>query len=69
MVSDEELKKIQKTAQRAIQDGSKRLPVTVAMSPVVIYLMSRELLLRREKEPWILTTIRTELIDGDPGDG
>ena len=48
MISDEELKKIQRYSQRAIEDGRKGMAITLAMDPAVMFAMATELLkLRR----------------------
>ncbi len=69
MVTDEVLKKLKDYALKVINEDERQgVTVTLAMDPVKVYLITRELLIRREKEPWALSSLRAELIDGDPGD-
>jgi len=44
MISDEELKKIQRYSQRAIEDGRKGMAITLAMDPAVMFAIAGELL-------------------------
>jgi hypothetical protein len=70
MVTDEVLKKLKDYALKVISEDERRgVTVTLAMEPVTVYLIARELLIRREKEPWALESLRAELVGGDPGDG
>lgn len=55
MVTDEILKKLKEYALKVINEDERRgVTVTLAMDPMTVYLISRELLMRREKEPWEL---------------
>jgi len=44
MINDEELRKIQSRAKRAIDDGHKGLTIVLAMDPVVVFALAGELL-------------------------
>jgi hypothetical protein len=68
MVTDEMLKKLKDYAFKVInEDARQGVTVTLAMEPVTVYLITRELLIRREKEPWALESLRAELVDGKSG--
>jgi hypothetical protein len=55
MVTDEMLKKLKDNAWKIINEDERRgATVTLAMDPVTVYLIARELMVRREKEPWEL---------------
>jgi hypothetical protein len=51
MVTNEELKKIQWNAQRAIDENGKGMMVTLAMDPVVVFAITSELLRMRKMQP------------------
>jgi hypothetical protein len=52
MVTDEELKKLQWNAKRAVEEGRGGIAVTLAMDPVVMFSVISELLrLRQMSQP------------------
>ena len=69
MISDEKLKILKDYAWKVIDKDERRgVTVTLAMDPVTVYLITRELLIRREKEPWALESLHAELVEGNSGD-
>lgn len=69
MVTDEILKKLKDYALKVVNKDARRgVTVMLAMDPVTVYLITRELLIRREKDSWALESLLAELVDGDSGD-